>query len=945
MASANGGMTNGRHESLADILGRPQPVALTLNNEANDILTNAATALLRDLHRGQGFDRRRNVNDECGYPTSMSANDYHDLYDQEPIAARVVECFPQECWKVSPEVYEDEDADVSTPFEEAFKELCKYLGCDKGLTNGKEEYGWLDAPEANALWEACKRADVLAGIGQYGILLLGLDDGQDLRQPAKLRKDQQLLYVRAIPEVGARVTNLETDKKSPRYGKPTTYDVTLGDRWEGTGAALIGASGNVAVHHTRIIHIPSDPRSNETFGIPRTHPVRHRLLDLRKLYGGSAEMYWKGAFPGMALVSQKPELGIEFPPDLRDVIEQWGNGLQRNLAIHGFQPQMLSPTVVDPGPQIDKQIEAICIKIGIPKRILMGSERGELSSSQDSIGWNTQVKGRHNGWCTPRMVAPLIDRLIWLGCLPKPQESYRIFWPDVTVTTEQERINSSKVIVDTLAAYIGGNVQTLVPPLEFLTEFMGKTDEEAEALLEAAEEQQQEMAAQAEEQASLEAKAQMAAAQQENDEDEEPEEPEEEVGGKVAVKNWRWVSVNAFCPTGEGGGIDPSCGSGSAGSVLGATEALYKRAKDPKLTYGEVERHITSLKNLGSKEVKQLAKDFGLKALPSSKKGILDEIQRKMTDRMRSWDRTQRITDQNYRRAVGNKWVSVNAFCPTGEGGGIDPTCSPGSKAAGQGKAHDSPAIAAIEKKYKAVNANGIDTDSRYKNPDGSYSKERTALHDKISSKLREGVPESKDRTYTMLGGGPASGKSRFTESEYFEKKQRVHVDSDGIKNELPEYKAMIESKDSRAAQYAHEESSSLAKRVTKESLKGGQDVLLDGTGDNNYDSVVKKVNEAKAAGYKVNAEYVTCDTQTAVNRNIERAKKTGRLPPEEMLRSVHKKVSEIVPKAAKEGLFDSLRLWDTNRGPAKLVMEAKGGKLKVHDQGAWERFLAKAKE
>ena len=122
----------------------------------------------------------------------------------------------------------------------------------------------------------------------------------------------------------------------------------------------------------------------------------------------------------------------------------------------------------------------------------------------------------------------------------------------------------------------------------------------------------------------------------------------------------------------------------------------------------------------------------------------------------------------------------------------------------------------------------------------------------------------------------------------------------------------------------------------------------MDGTGDNSLEAVEKKVKQARAKGYKVNAEYVTCSTEEAVKRNIERAKKTGRLPPEDMLRKVHKGVSQILPKAVEKGLFDNVRLWDTEHttdGKPTLVMQAERGQMKVHRPDLWEKFVAKGQE
>jgi predicted ABC-type ATPase len=285
---------------------------------------------------------------------------------------------------------------------------------------------------------------------------------------------------------------------------------------------------------------------------------------------------------------------------------------------------------------------------------------------------------------------------------------------------------------------------------------------------------------------------------------------------------------------------------------------------------------------------------------------------------------------------------------PAGELPGAKPTPHFENKAAATGKpVHQTPTVERIEKEYPPANPDGIDTNDRHQ-VNGVFSPQRQALHRKIAAKIRGSVPPSQHKTYMMSGGGPASGKSSIFKAGLAKlPDHHVLLDSDAIKAELPEYAPLIHDKDDRAADFVHEESSHLAKAIQKESLAAGQDVVLDGTGNNSLDTVEKKVNQARAAGYKVNAEYCTCSVDEAIRRNLERAKKTGRLPPEGMLRHVHKGVSVVLPQAVEKGLFDNARLWDTENhtgGKPTLVMSAQGNKMTVHRPDLWQKFLEKAK-
>jgi len=160
----------------------------------------------------------------------------------------------------------------------------------------------------------------------------------------------------------------------------------------------------------------------------------------------------------------------------------------------------LAPQVVDPSPQIDSQLTAISVRLGVPKRKLMGSERGELASSQDDDEWNDKLKARQNNYITPRIIVPFLDRLISLGVLPEPGETgYSVHWPDIHSMSDRTKTEITKGRVEAMAQYVGGNVESIMHPLHFLTKELNFTDEEASEILDKVSEQEEEDEAEMEE--------------------------------------------------------------------------------------------------------------------------------------------------------------------------------------------------------------------------------------------------------------------------------------------------------------------------------------------------------------------------------------------------------------------------------------------------------------
>lgn len=454
---------------------------LTANMQEAAVLNTLYTMRQNLINRQ--IDSRKDIDYECGYPTHPTSEQYRMMYDREGIAERVVSVYPKESWAMDPMIYETED-ESETTFEKAWDEFNK---------------------RHNAI-HYLERIDELSGIGHYGVLLLGIDDKQpDLSQPVDgLPADDQPLedatplaegryklnFIRPIDESLVNVASYETDPTHPRYGYPKTYNITLSDphNMETDGAGIQPGQEQTAVHWHRIIHIADNCKSSEVFGVPRMRPVFNRLYDLRKLLGGSAEMFWKGAFPGYSFeVDPEVQKATGLPIDteaLREEFENYSSGLQRYMAATGVTAKSLSPQVADPGGHVDVQLQAIAITLGVPLRVFMGSEQAKLASTQDTRNWNKRLRRRQEKYITPMIIRRFVDRMIVLGILPQPSE-YFVEWPDLDAPSEEDKANVAKVMTEAMSKYVTGGVDQLIPPKEYMMFMLGMTKEEADAIEEA----------------------------------------------------------------------------------------------------------------------------------------------------------------------------------------------------------------------------------------------------------------------------------------------------------------------------------------------------------------------------------------------------------------------------------------------------------------------------
>jgi hypothetical protein len=498
---------------------------------ANALSTIRSMRGLRDLFNVGG--QKRDIEAECGHPVYIDPADYWKKFDRGDVAYRAVSIYPDECFKDRPLIYETDDAEETTDFERE-----------------------LDAVEDEVhLLSIIQRADILSGVGRFGVILLGLSDGlgfdkpvagfengmpdfpepskapapnaqgaegadpaKQLTQPSPLR----LLYLRTFDESMVVIKDLERDPKNARFGQPKMYTITFMDDAENpnsgqvkvitpppppsgiqtTPGQMTSTKTTLDVHWSRVIHLVDNRLRDEIFGTPRLKKIFDRILDLHKIAGSAAEMFWKNAKGGLALEQIPSTMGEPVTIDkegMKDEMEQFYEGLKPYLALEGMTAKQLSPAVADPGPNGEFQIRLIAMAIGCPMRVFMGSEQAQLASGQDTKQWNERLQKRREEYLTPFVLRPVIDRLILMKVLPFPKgdqqnapkalpgrpqrPSYTIFWNDLNTPTQTERAQFATQLTDALSKYVAGGLDQIIDPPHFLELVAGFSKEETDSIL------------------------------------------------------------------------------------------------------------------------------------------------------------------------------------------------------------------------------------------------------------------------------------------------------------------------------------------------------------------------------------------------------------------------------------------------------------------------------
>ena len=431
---------------------------------ALDINASLSRAALMSGVLGGSYSGDRNVYTALGYPTDINYADYKGKYDRQDISKRIIDAYPDATWRGEPKIFEVEDADKKTEFETKIDEIVARIN----------------------LFHYFNRVDKLAGIGQYAVLYLGYQGGdEDLAKD--VGKATGLLYVQPYSESNASIKTLVTDKTDARYGKPETYELKTSNVIK-DAKLTASAPGTITVHWSRIVHVAEGLLESDIYGTPRLKAVYNRLMNMQLLSGGSAEMFWRGAFPGLALeMDAETKLSPQDEDDLEDEIEAYVHKLNRYLRLKGVEAKSLAPQISDPKAHIDVQLLLISGATGIPVRILTGAERGELASTQDKENWNDRVDERRINFAEPMIILQFISLLQRAGVLPMlPQEiRVSVSWPAIDVQSAKERADVALSFARALQAYVRDGGSEIMQPIDFFTKVMGFTDEESLMMVDA----------------------------------------------------------------------------------------------------------------------------------------------------------------------------------------------------------------------------------------------------------------------------------------------------------------------------------------------------------------------------------------------------------------------------------------------------------------------------
>jgi len=423
-------------------------------------LSTLTTRLSLAYQLGMSHQGERNVYETLGYPKEITPADMVEQWRRQDIARAIVDRPVKATWQGEVTVSESTEEE-DTELEKAYQVLDRKLN----------------------LKHTFLRVDRLSQLGRFAIILLGFDDSaQDTWGQPVSEGERELLYTKVYGEHSCEVQYWETDPSNPRYGLPRMYKIKFIKRGEEDTYT------ELQVHYTRVIHVCVENLDDEVEGDPIMITAYNRLKDLEKLVGGSAEMFWRGARPGY-FGQANPDYKIDdaLKEKFQDQIKEYEHDLRRVLIAEGIDLESLAQQIADPTGHVEVQMKMISALSGIPLRILMGSERGELASSQDSATWKEYIQARRLETCEPHIVRAFVDTMIERGVLPPPQteeEGYTVAWSDLFALSESERSEIGSKRATALTNYTNNPQTEMMVPLEaFLRNILKLEEDEVEQIM------------------------------------------------------------------------------------------------------------------------------------------------------------------------------------------------------------------------------------------------------------------------------------------------------------------------------------------------------------------------------------------------------------------------------------------------------------------------------
>jgi hypothetical protein len=293
------------------------------------------------------------------------------------------------------------------------------------------------------VWQKLAEVDRRYLVGGYAGAILRFADSKRFSEPVDRVPGGLDGLVEIIPAWAGQLTvsDWDLDEMSETFGQPKMFQFNEAN-------VQTGKQGNraVTIHPDRVIIWSADGTVNCTSLL---EPGYNDLLTLEKISGAGGEGFWKNAKSAPVLEVDKEAriedmakaMGVpvsEIADKMNDQVEDWQKGFDKLLMIQGMQAKTLGVTLPSPEHFWAGPLQSFAASIGIPLKILVGSQTGERASTEDSEEWAQTNNARRADVVIPNIML-LVQRLEQVGVLP--ESDWFVDWTDLTESSMSEKID------------------------------------------------------------------------------------------------------------------------------------------------------------------------------------------------------------------------------------------------------------------------------------------------------------------------------------------------------------------------------------------------------------------------------------------------------------------------------------------------------------------------
>lgn len=396
-------------------------VRRSIVNYASDRIQALASAI------GLNTNNKHDHYGDFGWPSNITFNDFHKMYRRNGLAAAAINKTKLKTWQDDPQLWETE-TEAETSLEADVRRWVTDL----------------------RLWHHFAEADKRSMVGGYAGLILRIADGRRFDQPVGQVSGLEGL-VELIPvwrgqiKVAQWYDDPRDRENADKYGKPKMYEYTEAMP-DGTNKPR---QRGLKIHPDRMLIWSADGTLNCPSAIESGY---NDLIDAEKVKGAGGEGFWKnsrGAPLIQAAEGLKPgdvakAMGVD-PKEMLDAIneqiENFQKGFDQGLMLGGMTATPLSINLPQPEQFFNTAAMSFAASMGIPIKILLGSQTGERASSEDAKEWNQTNESRRLNLCAP-LIREFIKRMVRFGIME--ERDWTVGWASLTEATPSEQMQRAK---------------------------------------------------------------------------------------------------------------------------------------------------------------------------------------------------------------------------------------------------------------------------------------------------------------------------------------------------------------------------------------------------------------------------------------------------------------------------------------------------------------------